>query len=219
MKIDNIKEFTKRTKASKSTIYRFYKRNTELWNETKIKGNKRYFPAEHAKYFDSEIMFDENKVLVLENKSMRNVIDCLMDKDSLQTRLWYMDWTFFITVAYKSDKSKKNCFRTMHSLYEHLSAKYGEVTELRIFFTTEPFANRTGYHNHFVLFISNEKLQETVLNDVQEFFSFDRVDCRLYDKYKAGLFYVAKLGLINEDWDILVNNKDSKMKESVLSVA
>ena len=81
MKRENIKKFIIRTKTSKSTIYRFYRKNEELWRETILKSNKRLFPIEHAKYFDSEIMFDENKVLKSENQSMRNLIDCLMDKD------------------------------------------------------------------------------------------------------------------------------------------
>lgn len=205
MKIENIKEFIKRTKTSKSTIYRFYKKNLELWDETKIKSNKRVFPVDHAKYFDSELMFDENKVLRLENQSMRNVIDCLMDKDSLQNKLWYMDWSLFVTVAYKAERNKKSCFRMMHALYESLITKYGDSTEIKMFFTTEPFANRAGYHNHFVLYCSNSKLHEQVKSEIGDFFVNDKIDIKFYDKYKAGLFYSAKMGLINEDWDILGN--------------
>lgn len=210
MKIQNIAEFVKTTKSSKSSVYRFYKKNQELWDQTKLKRNKRYFPLEHAKYFDSEIMFDENKVLALENQSMRNVIDCLTDKDSLQHTLWCMDWSFFVTVAYKNDRNKKSCFRIMHGLYESLLTTHGSRTEIRMFFTTEPFANRTGNHNHFVLYVSNKELHQEVLEDMQAYFSFDRVDTRVYDRYKAGLFYSVKEGLINEDWDILGNNLPTK---------
>jgi len=34
----------------------------------------------------------------------------------------------------------------------------------------------------------------------------------LYDKYKAGIFYACKEGLINEDWDILFNDEKEKAK-------
>lgn len=35
----------------------------------------------------------------------------------------------------------------MTSMFDELNTKYGEETDLRIFFTTEPFSNRKGYHN------------------------------------------------------------------------
>lgn len=216
MNIENIKEFIKRTKNSKSTIYRFYQKNSELWEETKLKSNKRYFPIEHAKYFDSEIMFDENKLLRLENQSMRNVIDCLSDKESLQTRLWFMDWSFFMTIAYKADRNKKSCFRMMHGLYDSLLDNYGERTEIRLFFSTEPFCNRSGYHNHLVLYLSNKMLHEEISDEIRDYFFNDRVDSSIYNKYKAGLFYAVKEGLVNEDWDIL-GNKLNKNNENQIA--
>ena len=86
MKYENITAFRITTKSSKSKVYRFYKKNEELWSETKLKSGKRLFPVDHARYFDSEIMYDENKILRQENQSMRNLIDCLVDKESLQYR-------------------------------------------------------------------------------------------------------------------------------------
>ncbi len=207
MKYEKINDFSKRTKKSRSTIYRFYSRNLELNGETRLKENKRYIPVEHAKYFDSEIMFDENKLLRQENQSMKNLIDCcLIDKDSLSLRLWRLKWSFFITVAYKSERNKKSCFKQMHSLYEHLLKNYGEATALRLFFTSEPFTNRTGYHNHLVLDVANKKLRQEILAEVQNYFSYDRVDVGIYDPYKAGIFYMTKEGTMTEDWDILGNN-------------
>ena len=205
MKYENIIEFKITTKASKSKVYRFYKKNTELWNDTKLKNGKRLFPINHARYFDSEIMFDENKILRQENQSMRNLISCLVDKDSLQYRLWQLDWSFFFTVAYKPDRKKNSCFKQMHSVYDYLLKKHGNQTELRMFFTTEPFTNRAGYHNHFVIHIENKKMHEEVVADVKEYFSYDRVDVGLYDRFKAGLFYMSKDGLNGEDWDFINN--------------
>jgi len=214
MKHENLKEFIASTKTSKSTIYRFYRKNKELFEETKMKNGKRVFPIEHLKYFDSEIMFEENKVLKMENQSMRNLIDCLVDKNSLQYRLWQLDWDFFFTIAYKSDRNKKSCFRQMHSIYETLISKYGDETGVRIFFTTEPFTNRTGFHNHFVLHVENKKLHQQIVEEIKRHFSYDRVDVGIYDKYKAGLFYVSKDGLVNEDWDVLGNNLGKEISDA-----
>ena len=41
MNYENITEFKITTKVSKSKVYRFYKKNEELWNETKLKNGKR----------------------------------------------------------------------------------------------------------------------------------------------------------------------------------
>ena len=206
MKYENVTEFKITTKASKSKVYRFYKKNEELWNETKLKKGKRLFPIEHSRYFDSEIMFDENRILRQENQSMRTLIDCLVDKDSLQYRLWQLDWSFFVTIAYKAERTQKSCFKQMHGLYEHLEKLYGEATTLRLFFTSEPFTNRKGYHNHLALHVDNKKLRQEIITEIQNYFSYDRVDVGIYDPYKAAIFYMSKQGIINEDWDILGNN-------------
>ena len=205
MKIENIKDFEKRTKTSKSTIYRFYRKNNELMKETQLKNRKRFFPVSHAKYFDSKLMFDEMKVLSQENRSMKNLIDCLREKDSLPAKLWFMDWSFFITVAYRHERSKKSCYRMMNGLYEELERKYGEMTELRMFFTTEPFPNRKSYHNHFVVYCSDKKLNEIIQNEIAEYFEGNRLTIEPYNKYEPGLFYMVKEGLVNEGWDILGN--------------
>jgi hypothetical protein len=49
-------------------------------------------------------------------------------------------------------------------------------------------------------------LHEAILNDIKEYFSYDRVEVAPYDKYKAAVFYMSKEGTINEDWDIVGNN-------------
>ncbi|CAM1357027.1 hypothetical protein [Tenacibaculum halocynthiae] len=212
MRYEKVNDFLKIINKGKSTLYRFYSKNQDLYSETRKKRNKRLIPKTHAKYFNSEIMHEENKVLSRENKSMKNLIDCLIDRDSLQTKLWYMDWSYFFTVAYKVDRNKKSCFKMMHSCYEYLVSEYGGKTEIRLFFTTEPFVNRKGYHNHFSIYISNDKLHNEIIQVIQTFFSFDRVDYKKYDRYKGGLFYMSKEGLINEDWDVLGNNLSNKNK-------
>ena len=54
---------------------------------------------------------------------MKNLIDCLVDKESLQYRLWQLDWDFFFTMAYRSDRNKKSCFRQMNAVYEEIIKK------------------------------------------------------------------------------------------------
>jgi len=206
MKYMNINEFSAKAKKSVRTVYRFYKKNAELKNEAKKKGIKNFYPTSHLKYFNSEIMYDECKVLELENKSMKNLIDELMDKNSFIRELWDMEWNFFYTIAYKFDRSKKSCFRLMHAIYEMLDEKYGNNTDIRMFFTTEPFKKREGHHNHFTLYVKNRKLREQIVKSIEDYFKYDRIDCRIYNHYKAGLFYMTKKGLVNEDWDFLGNN-------------
>ncbi len=213
MKYYDLKQMINETNKSKSTINRFYKKNEDLKEETILK-RKRIYPVTHVKYFDSELMFDENKILRIENQSMKNLIDCLTDKNSFPSKLWWMDWTFFGTVAYKLERNKKSCFLMMHSLYNQLENEFGNDTIIRLFFSTEPFANRKGYHNHFTVFISNDKLKKQIESTIQNFFSHDRVDLSIYNKYKPALFYIAKEGLHGEDWDILYNQLD---KDKVLN--
>jgi hypothetical protein len=214
MKYENIKEFIISTKSSKSTIYRFYKKNEELFADTKLRNGKRIFPVDHARYFDSEIMFDENKLLRQENQSMRNLIDCLADKTSFQHTFWQMDWSFFFTVSYKLERNKTSCFKQMHGLYNYVNEKYQDSTELRLFFTTEPFTNRKGHHNHFVIHIEDKKFHEQIVTDIQDYFNYDRVDVSKYDRYKAGLFYMTKDGLNGEDWDFINNSKNTTADEN-----
>ena len=199
------KEFIVRAKISRSTLYRFYKKNEELKEETKL-DYKRTYPESHLRYFSSEAMFDDYNVLKLENQSMRNVLDCLVDKESLPTTLWYLDWSFFVTVAYKAERNKTSCFKQMTGLYDYLLSKYGDDTRLRFFSMTEPFANRKGYHNHFVLYVSNKKLHEVITEEIKNYYIYDRVDLKLYDRYNTGIFYISKNGLTNEDWYFDGNN-------------
>jgi hypothetical protein len=214
MKYEKIKEFIKCTKSSKSTIYRFYKKNEDLFAETKFTNGKRFFPVDHAKYFDSEIMFDENKILRQENQSMRNLIDCLADKTSLQHTFWQMDWSFFFTVAYKLERNKTSCFKQMHGLYDYLNEKHGTSTELRVFFTTEPFTYRKGHHNHFVIHIEDKKFHEKIVTDNQGYFNYDRTNVSTYDRYKAGIFYMSKDGLSSGYWDFIHNNANTTSNEN-----
>jgi hypothetical protein len=208
MTYQDLNQFIEATSASKSRIIRFYNKYPDLKAETKMKGKKRMYPSDHTRYFNSEIMFDENQMLRMTNKSMRNLIDCLSDKDSLQFTFWNQEWSYFGTVAYKAERNKKGCFRQMHALFDHLIEKY-EDTIIRLFFTTERFPSREGYHNHFVLYVGDKRLRDEVVGEIQEFFSYDRTEFAPYNRYEAGIFYMCKEGLVNEDWDFLYNRLDN----------
>jgi hypothetical protein len=102
----------------------------------------------------------------------------------------------------------------MHGLYDYLNEKHGTSTGLRLFFTTEPFTNRKGYHNHFVIYIENKKLHEQIVTEIQEYFNYDRTEVSSYDRYKAGVFYISKDGLNGEDWDFINNSANTTSDEN-----
>jgi hypothetical protein len=214
MKYDTMEQFIERTGRSRSKINRFYKANPELDAETKFKGKWKMYPVEHLRYFKSEIMFDENKTLRLENDKLKSLLKCLQERNSLESTLWFLDWTFFVTVAYKNERNKKSCYRQMIGLYEFLLDKYGADSALNFFFTTEPFTNRSGYHNHFVLYTEDTRLHEVVANDIRNYFTYDRVDIQAYDLHQAGLWYMSKKGLEGEDYDIKGNNLGGKLRKA-----
>jgi hypothetical protein len=192
-------EFVKRAGISRSTLYRTYKESPELWDETIIKNGKRVIPEKHLKYFDRELLYRDNK-------SMRNLMDCLQDQKSLPYRLWYSDWTYFITVSYKLDRTKEACSNRMRQLYDIINNKLGEHTTLRMFFTSEPFTNRKGFHNHIILNIGNSKLKWSIMKIIEAEFKHDKLDFIPYDHRLGAIFYTAKEGLNDTEWDLLGNN-------------
>ena len=94
----------------------------------------------------------------------------------------------------------------MLQAYDHIVNIYGAKTGLRIFFTVEPFTNREGTHIHFVLQVDRSYLSKAIIAEIENHFKGNRIDWRVYDRYKAGIYYMSKLGLQNEHWDILGNN-------------
>lgn len=212
---ESIKDFIKRANTSRTTIHRFYKKYPDLLGETIKKKIRRYIPIIHARYFNRETLIEEVRLMEMKNNSMKNIIDHLMDRDSFQTQLWEMGWSFFGTISYASDLNTKTCYNLMTSMFKKLEKNYSEVTDIRIFFTTEPFKLRDGHHNHFVLYVSNPKFKEDIIQDIWDYFSHDRVDIMPYDKYQAGLFYMTKKGLHGDDWDILYSSlEEIQIKEA-----
>lgn len=214
MELEHIDKFCKRIKYGRNKVFKFYKNHKELKSETRLIKNKRMVPVSHEKYFNLDEMIGENKALIAERESTRNLIDCLIDKNSLVLKFWQMQWHFFVTIAYKLERNKKSCYRQIFSFYDDMIDKYGNESGLNLFFTTEPFTNRKGFHNHLVIGVGDVNLRQQIAEEIRTYFSYDRVDIKPYDRYKAGLFYMSKEGLVGDDWDILGNDlKGNKMTQ------
>lgn len=207
MKYENIEKFAKRVGKSTRTIHRFYNKYPELKMEAKGERPKLY-PIEHKKYWKSELLFENNLKLVKDNREAKNLIDYLYNNDNpLAIKYWHMKWSMFVSVDYKYERDKTYCFTKMSHLYAKLESEFGDKTTIRMFFVTEPFANRNnGQHNHITLYIGDESLKPIIIKEIKQFFRNDRVDISDYNKYKGGLFYMMKNGIQGEDWDILGNN-------------
>lgn len=87
-----------------------------------------------------------------------------------------------------------------------LEDKYGNSTEIRLFYTTESFTVRDGNHNHFVLYISNPELHYAVKKDMTEYIGTNITDIKPYDEDLPCIFYSSKKGLEGIAWDILGND-------------
>jgi hypothetical protein len=192
-------EFVKKAGISRSTLYRTYKECPELWDETIIKKGKRVIPEKHYKYFDRDLLFRDNK-------SMRNLLDCLQDRSSLPHRLWYSDWSFFVTISHKLNRNKEACANRMRQLYDVIVDEYGSKSKFRMFFTSEPFVNRKGFHNHLVIHIDDEKLEKPIKEMIESEFKNDKLDFSKYDHRLGAIFYLAKEGLEDTEWDLLGNH-------------
>lgn len=139
-----------------------------------------------------------------ENKYLKNLTLVLKDNHSFSYRLYQLKWEFFCTIAYKYSKTPNEAYESISQLYDFLISKY--QTDIKLFFTSEPFTNRTGYHNHFVLDVKKTIYLDMIKEDIISFFNTDRVDIQPYDENKAGIFYIAKNGLKEINWDIFGNN-------------
>ncbi len=137
---------------------------------------------------------------------MRNLVAVLEDPNSLPYTLYKMRWDNFITVAYAKVYTPERCFSMMSEIADILETKCGTVIEFRLFFTTESFHRREGYHNHFFLRVGHHEIREYALELIKDYFANDRVDIRSYDSEKAGLFYISKNGLSGIEWDLRGNN-------------
>lgn len=141
---------------------------------------------------------------------------------TLEQYLYLFQWDYFITIAYKDSLPQMECFSLMHELYHRIEESAPEGTS-RMYFTTEPFTNRTGHHNHFLL--RSDLEQSEIENLINEHTPSGRTDIKPYNKELAAIFYINKEGSKKEHpwsqpsnirkeegWDILGNNLAEESK-------
>lgn len=203
-------EISKLCNVSTRTIERkriaLLKVNPELnWFRTQSK------PYKYNHNMIGELLSPQVFELINRNRQLSRTIECMHRSGTLEQHLSFADWNYFVTIAYKEPLSKIRCFSIMSELYEMIEA-YGFDSHNRMFFTTEPFTNRTGHHNHFILKLdgTDKKIKELIKKYVPK----GRIDIRPYDKELAGLFYICKEGRAGEDWDLLGN----RLKEDGLEI-
>lgn len=141
---------------------------------------------------------------------------------TLEQYLYLFKWDYFITLAYKDSLPQMECFSLMHELYHRIEESLPEGT-CRMYFTTEPFTSRAGYHNHFLL--RSDLTQNEIETLINKYTPSGRTDIKNYDKELAAIFYVNKEGRKKEHpwsqpsnirkeegWDILGNNLAEESK-------
>lgn len=203
MKYIKLKEFLSQAQISKSKLYEFYRKYPEVFTETKITSNRRLIPEEHLKYFNLQLFIEIDIRHKKKIRELKSFIDCLHDAPEEQFFIWRKHWDIYGTISYRNEEKAKGCYNKMVKLFEHLQHHYSLKTNITLFFNTEEYGVRNGYHNHFLLFCSERKLIGDIRKEIQNFFSFDRVDLQKYNKHKPAVFYITKSGLEKENWDIM----------------
>jgi hypothetical protein len=160
-------------------------------------------PYKYSYKLLSEFISTDLFKLIEHNRQLSRTIRCMHQTNTLEQHLSFLEWDYFITIAYKDNFNKKDCFDMMHVLYRHLTIP--TITgDTRMFFTTESFTNRFGYHNHLIL---KSNCNKTTLEQlISSCLPYARIDIRPYNRELAGVFYVAKEGANGTDWDLLGNN-------------
>ena len=205
------KEFIKKAEISRSSLLRLTKdliKKKSEWKTNYIKetaNGNLFHKALLSKFIPDWCL---TKLVEYEEHfdDMRNLVAVLEDPNSLPYTFYKMKWDNFITVAFAKTYTPERCFSMMSEIADILEIKCGKGIEFRLFFTTESFHHREGYHNHFFLRIGNHEIREYALDLIKDYFSEDRVNILSYDSEKAGLFYIAKNGLEGIDWDFRGNN-------------
>lgn len=204
----NLKETSKQTGVSRATIYRFYERNPELWDETVIKTKKRLIPESHLNKIVKSNIYAKALAYEEQIEQLKRLVKLLKDPNTTQYRLYQLDWDWFGTIAFKNIYEKEYCFHSFQQAFYKILDEFGLKTDIRIFFTVEPFTNRKGCHIHFILSVSRPAFTKTILDILNDYFKGNRIEIVKYDPFKAGIYYISKNGMQGIDWDILGNNLD-----------
>lgn len=202
MRYYNITETINKTGISRASIYRFYKNNPTLKSETRKKGGKKAYPESHINQLAKNSVYSEKLDLENENRQLKKLVDLLQNPETLEYKLYTLDWDWFGTVAFRNDYSSKASYHKMAQVCFNIMEKFGDEIHFKMLFTIEPFINRDGTHLHFLMKVDKEFFIP-VKEEICNYFKGNRLDFRKYDKYKPGIFYIAKNGLKSEEWDIM----------------
>lgn len=206
MQLFNLKETSERTGVSRATIYRFYEKNPELREETKIRNRKKVIPEAHLNLITKSNIYAKTLALDKQTGQLQRLVNLLAEPNTIQYKLYQMDWDWFGTIAFKNDYTKKSSFHRMLQAFDYIIEQFGKEIDLRMFFTVEPFTHRDGTHIHFIMKVGKGLMTNAVIAELKGFFKNNRLDLQKYDKYKPGIYYISKQGLRGEDWDILGND-------------
>jgi len=191
MKYEKVENFAKRVGVTRRTIFRFYSKNTELKEETKIKNRHRVIPISHKRFWNVDELFENNKELNNDNRMMSNLLIALQTGNIFIRKLWFAEWTHIITICPKGSSSDY-CRSRVTQFYDEINSRFGHKTNLRIFFNIERYSSGSGYHSHIIINIEKEKLQPIILNHLKQYFQNDRIEVDDYDFKKGFLFYSIK---------------------------
>ena len=206
------KELMKYGRTSRASVLRLtknLKQNKEDWDIKLIKETKRgnRFHKSLLENFIPNWCLEKIEEYEEHQSDMRNLVSVLENQNTLPYHLYKMKWDIFGTIAYKGTYTPERCYTEMSKLSDTIESKLPTNIEYRLFFTTEKFSTRDGYHNHFFLRIGNFKLRDYMKEEITTHFKNDRVDLQPYDNEKAGLFYICKNNnLKGLEWDIRGNN-------------
>ncbi|MGZ0017644.1 hypothetical protein [Yeosuana sp. AK3] len=191
MKYEKVEEFARRVGVTRRTIFRFYSKNAELKEETKIKNRCRVIPISHKRFWNVDELFESNKELSNDNRMMSNLLLALQTGNILIRKLWFLNWSHIVTICPKGG-SIEYCTSRIIQFYDEINKTYGMKTNLRIFYNSERFSDGGGYHTHIILNVENKKLQPIILKHLKGYFKSDRIEIDEYDFKKGFLFYSIK---------------------------
>lgn len=180
------------------------------YNWFRMKSRPYKYHVNFLEQFVSPMVFD----LLDRNRQLSNTIKCMHRTGTLEQHLSFLKWDYFITISYKDAISSSKCFSAMSELYEKIES-YSFTGGTRMFFTTEPFSNRKGYHNHLILKIDVNK--DKVNQLIEKYAPIGRIDVKPYDDELAGVFYTAKDKHRNDDWDLRGNNLSEEGQKLLLN--
>ena len=199
----NLRQTSEKSGLSRATIYRFYDRNPELWNETQLKSKKRIIPESHLTLLTKSNIYAKALALGEQTFQMKRLVTMLTEANSAQSKIYQLHWNFSGSIFFKQIVNEKYCYDEMQRAFDFLVKLNGNSLGLKIFFALEFFLSKNGPHVHFLLKVGKQILLEPVKEQMKKFFGAKQIDFKAYDKYDAKIYQLSKEGTRGQDWNIL----------------